>query len=706
MPTLSELQDQTALQLVEKLQSPTEGRGLLLNLIGAAGCGKTSVLRRVADKLRREEPWFPVLLAAPNRDNDSGAIALLETAGQLKVRGLLNGEMATLSDPRRPWADKMAAITEVVDRHCDDVVILCDEPALWYQGEESLLEDTPQFSARSFAEWIASGARCRRIVTGWVPGDARPADRVTAPRLDDGREMLAHEKDWGILWDSACGLRESLPEPVPYRSAWAMKLCVALAALLPADEAASVTTSEASANVILKQLLDQVERRVGYRDFCANLAKLALARTHLEKAVLDELMLGLGGPERALIGTCLLDRLNGRATLHPLVRDEVLRRHRTSGRVQDSNPWRLRGDRRMAVHDRLAQEYADDGDSDLRNSLESLHHELLGSSFHLMASDRRIRFKEQLDAIGRTLSYRHHQHPRAVKVFRLAVQLDPEHAYAHHYLAYNLDWLAENTEALESHYRRAIDLQPTHPWFWSRWICYLATRGRGAEAKAQWHEAVCALSISEDDTPGWIFRALHRWVARWLLHWAELDFAEMVLREIPGRVAKYDASIQALFSLLESLKHAERGKSVFPLNVPPREWRSQEPHTDLPRWLQDARLRSWIPARVEGIDREDGVAFLLAAELPRTRDSDFGYFETELRRGQVEASASGFTWDDLGEGAFLELGYYGDGDGLMRIALHRDTTWHDPNLLPLYPRPDRWYQRAVEEAWAENAEAD
>ena len=30
-------------------------------------------------------------------------------------------------------------------------------------------------------------------------------------------------------------------------------------------------------------------------------------------------------------------------------------------------------------------------------------------------------------------------------VFRLAVQLDPEHAYAHHYLAYNLDWLAEET---------------------------------------------------------------------------------------------------------------------------------------------------------------------------------------------------------------------------------------------------------------------
>ena len=153
-----------------------------------------------------------------------------------------------------------------------------------------------------------------------------------------------------------------------------------------------------------------------------------------------------------------------------------------------------------------------------------------------------------------------------------------------------------------------------------------------------------APSISGDETPSWIFRALHRWVARWLLHWAELDFAAMVLREIPRRVARQDASIQALWSLLEALRQAERGDSVFPLSVPPSEWRSPTPHTDLPRRFHDALLHSWRPARVEGIDQEDGVAYLLAAELPPTRDAEFRYFETELRRDQVEASGLGFTW--------------------------------------------------------------
>ena len=458
--------------------------------------------------------------------------------------------------------------------------------------------------------------------------------------------------------------------------------------------------------MILEQLFDEVEWRADCRDFCTTLAKLALARTHLEKAVLIELMADLPQPGRALIETCLLDWRDGRAVLHPLVRDEVLSRHRLSDRDRNDKPWRMPRGSRMAVHDRLAREYAPGGDSELRNSLESLHHELLGSNSHLLDSDRRLKFVEQLDEIGRTLSYRHHEHRRAVNVFRLAVQLDPEHAYAHHYLAYNLDWLAEETEDLEFHYREAIRLQPTHPWYWSRWICYLTTRGRNRETRAQWHDAVRALSISGDETPSWIFRALHKWVARWLLHWAELDFAAMVLREIPRRVAQQNASIQALWSLLEALRQAERGDSVFPLSVPPREWRSPAPHTDLPSRFQDAPLHSWSPARVEGIDQEDGVAYLLAAELPPTRDAEFRYFEMELRRDRVEASASGFAWDDLREGSFLELGYYGEGDEGMRIALHRDTTWRDPDLPPLYPPPDRWYQRAVKEAWAKNAEAE
>jgi len=207
-------------------------------------------------------------------------------------------------------------------------------------------------------------------------------------------------------------------------------------------------------------------------------------------------------------------------------------------------------------------------------------------------------------------------------------------------------------------------------------------------------------------SPDWIFLSLHRWVARWLLHWAELDFAEEVLRSIPRKLAENDASIQTLWDLLRALRQAERGVSVFPLSVPAKDWWSPSPHTDLPPAWEGDPLRFWFPARIEGVDQENSVAFLVAAKPPATAGADPVYFEMELSRDQIGQAKSGFQWDDLHEGTFVELGSYGDCNELRRIGLHRETTWHDPHLLPLVPPPDRWYRRAIEGAWAETAETD
>ena len=289
-------------------------------------------------------------------------------------------------------------------------------------------------------------------------------------------------------------------------------------------------------------------------------------------------------------------------------------------------------------------------------------------------------------------------------LFRIVLRLDPERAYSHHYLAFNLDWFAEEAARVEFHYQEAIRLQPTHPWWWSRWICYLATCGRFKEARDNWRKAVDALSISED-SPDWIFRWLHRWVARWLLHWAKLDFAEEVLRSIPTELTESDTSIQALWDLLTALREAERGLSVFPLSVPAREWWSG-PHTDLPKTWGEYALGNWMPARIEGIDQDSSVAYIVAAKRPSGDGQRPRYFEMELTRDQVLSGAYGFEWDDLHEGAMIELGQYGDPVKFERIGLHRETTWNGPHLLPLVPPPDRWYQRAVKDAWADRPETD
>jgi tetratricopeptide (TPR) repeat protein len=287
----------------------------------------------------------------------------------------------------------------------------------------------------------------------------------------------------------------------------------------------------------------------------------------------------------------------------------------------------------------------------------------------------------------------------AVELFRLALDFDEQSAYSHHYLAFNLDWLAENAGEIEAHYQKAIDLQPSHPWWWSRWITYLATRGRFRAARETWRRAVDTLSISDDAASDWVYVSLHRWVARWLLHWGELDFAAEVLRSIPGRLRAGNPSVQALQDLLSALRIAEYEPAVFPLTVPySLWWESPTGHTGLPPELGGLPLRSWRPARIEAIDAGTERVVFTAMRHPEEAGGKWKYFTEEFPRKDVESAAHEFSWGDLGEGRFVEFAYYGDKQ-LLRIGLHRETELRGPNILPLVPPPDRWYQHAVEESW-------
>jgi len=192
--------------------------------------------------------------------------------------------------------------------------------------------------------------------------------------------------------------------------------------------------------------------------------------------------------------------------------------------------------------------------------------------------------------------------------------------------------------------------------------------------------------------------SLHRWVARWLLHWAELDFAEEVLRSIPSRVSDSDTSVQAEWDLLKALREAERDASVFPLSVPAKDWWTPMPHTKLPRFINDDQLHSWKPARVEAVDRANSKVSFLAAQCPETPNGTIDFEEIQLPWEKVKAAAYKFRSTELTAGMYVEFAYYGMRKHL-RIGLHRDSAWNDARLLPLVPPPDRWYQRAVSTAW-------
>ena len=697
MAQIDEKQRATADWLSRQILAAKPDRNALWHLAGTVGSGKTSVLRLVAESLR-SAGLLPVMVGAPGGEVDAAPIALLEMAAPLKAAQHLNGETAVLRDPRRTWAEKMDAITTAVNNSLKSVVLLCDEPTRWYHREESLLDDTPDYCARSLAEWIARDACCRRVISGRIPDDVPPRDRTMAPRLDDGRDFLAENEYWGETKETADVLRRALSQPVPFRSLWEMKLCVALCRFKPIGHVATQASSDVSATALLDEFLDLLEEDRGRRSLCAALARLAIARTPVPKAVFAELTRNLPPLERSIVDECLCDWEQGRVALHPLVRCDVVNRGRDPRRGEKNLAWRLSRDERRAVHRLLKGAYPVGGQGTFRDELESLHHDLLSGVASLDALDERFRFVEQLHEIGRTLSYVHHDHCLAVKLFRLALKFDVNHPYSHHYLAFNLDWLAVEPAKVEEHYCEAIRLQSTHPWWWSRWISYLATRGRFREARSAWRDAMASMSVSEYGTPRWLFLSLHRWVARWLLHWAELDFAEEVLRPIPTELAESDTSIQVLWSLLAALREAERGVAVFPLTVPAKDWWSHNPHTDLPLTWKGEPLRSWQPARVQSVDDDSDLVFLVGANRPPAADAKVEYVEIELTRDQLASAVHHFQPDELREGSFVEIGRYA-GDEL-RISLHRATEWRDPQLLPLVPPPNRWFEQAVTEAWA------
>jgi hypothetical protein len=698
MATLDEEQQQAANTLITFLRKAKPGEPVLAQVTGAVGAGKSTIMRIVAAEVRLIGK-IPVLIEDIAGEIDSGPMALLSAVDQLEKENVERTDWSILDDPSQPWSSKLAFVKNKIDRHGDSLVLICDEPMNWYRGGRPRANDTPDEYARQFAEWIAGEARCHRVLSGLLPEGVQPVTSlIRAPRIENALAYWRDADSWNGLTGHANKLSEAAAWPLERRSVWEVRLCVALSVFLPVQAVISLAAKSTSAKTLADTLLDHLEKDPAHKHLREGLARLAVSRDLLDREMVRELLVGTSTVERAVVEDVLMEWRLQRGRLHPLVRQAIINRPHDHSRPASKACWSLQSQDLRKVHRRLADEYLRRSVATRLEQLEAFHHQSLCSELPVPQADARLRFVEQLHEIGWSLSYVFREHKPAAEYFRFAVSLDETRAYSHHYLAFNLDWMATETQTVEQSYLRAIELQPTHPWWWSRWISYLATRGEYRRARDEWQRSRDALSIG-DSTSDWMFLSLHRWVARWLLHWGQLDFAEEVLREIPQELAHRDLSILALQDLLVALWHAKRGVCVFPLTVPAREWRSSSHHTDLPPVVGGESLSQWFPARVESIDEELGEVRLAVGRWPKSSDDEFASEDQLFTRDEVSSAACGFGWAELAAGRFVELGYYGLA-GQMRLALHPETEWRDSNLLRLVPPPSRWFKRAVDEAWS------
>jgi tetratricopeptide (TPR) repeat protein len=240
----------------------------------------------------------------------------------------------------------------------------------------------------------------------------------------------------------------------------------------------------------------------------------------------------------------------------------------------------------------------------IRHEMEEVHHLThAGDASALLA--RSLYFVEQYDALGKVMGKRGvDEHApallrHAVKAYERALEHDADDSYAHHYLAFNLDVLAEDPPRVEAEYREALRLRSDHVWYHGRLIPFLITRGREREARAAWDDALRQLDGQREF--GWLYREMHRPLARLLLHRGRIEFARQVLADVPDQLGT--PWLRAMQGLLRELTDAEADLLVFPPTIS-ADARWNGPH--LVRSDEEReQLKKWMPGRIEEVTEKE-----------------------------------------------------------------------------------------------------
>jgi tetratricopeptide (TPR) repeat protein len=266
-----------------------------------------------------------------------------------------------------------------------------------------------------------------------------------------------------------------------------------------------------------------------------------------------------------------------------------------------------------------------------------------------------------LHILGRVLSKQLHDHAAAAAVFEEVVRLDQVDDYGRHYWAYNVDWDAADEALAEREYKRAVELNPEHPWWWSRWINFLITTGKLAQARREWNRANTALDVRECGPNDRVWWALHLWVARLLLHRGQLEFGRYVLGDVHEEPRRKDPQFVAIGHLLQFLDQAEDEESVFPWCVSPDDWWTKPyPHLTFNLEVDNMPLKRWYPARVVEVD--DEAVWLIVGKKPESSGASPTYGRVSIPRTQFDAACREVSSSKIEPDRYLELAFYGDDD--------------------------------------------
>jgi len=578
-----------------------------LQITGGIGLGKTTFLYGLSERLA-EKGFRPIHVSPPLRAEDTGPAIIVQIGDGLRAHGLANGECDQLRDPTIDLEKKVATVKKSLERIDNAVVLLCDEPREWERTETENSDDQYTQRRKLFVLDAVMKLNCHRVFAGALPKSAHPKE--VKPYQLPFDSVRFNDQALGSLEDVGQSLSERLKEKLAVATSLERRLLAAFAKAASLVDAVSAYGEWPDCWTLAKRLAEFVSGDSRFAPLREIWARLALFRGPIDVDLLSQVGADRLEPAaKAILDHGLLQPCNGYVVMH-----DVLKRPPSELRWQT---WPLR----QSAHEQFAEYYenrcqtvAGSPVGLMKDVLEGFHH--AASAGSPSASQKFAPFfVEQLHTLGKVLSKQCGDHAAAIEVFKKAILFDDDDDYAHHYLAFNLDWLALDEDRADHEYQRAVELNQEHPWWWSRRINFLITTGRLSEARKEWINATEALGLLSTEVSEPVYRALHLWVARLLLHRGQLDFTEQVLASIPESIRQRDTQFQALSRLLETLREAERGRGVFPWSVPPDRWWHPFPNLSFPSEVNGEPLTQWNPARVEDVD-EDNVWLIVGKKNP------------------------------------------------------------------------------------------
>lgn len=680
--------DELAHKLAQRIGTTPASRGSVWYVPGPPTAGKSALLAALEQRL--VGGGLAVHVSPPVGKPDAGPVALLQIAGALKNGGLTNGEAETLLEPSRPWSDKISTVRGwLANGYRQDVVLLCDEPALWAKGATE--DDHFAGRARDVAHLLVDGNECRRVVTGHMPDGPRGTVTSLSPQSAPG-PWLRDDSTWGELAGTAQALQESAGSTLEQYSPLEIRLFVALGRLRSIEYVLGLIAENISRRSISRHLATELDAHPELRPLSTVWGRLALVRRAFDSDA--EEVLGaadLDGLARNILDRCLLYGNDGNRALHETLRVDA-----------GAHNWLTRAEEQR-THACLVDYYAqrfegvstrDRWKSCLLEETEAFHHATSAADAQCLERFGPF-FVEQLDALGKSVSVAAHPSDTsgfkaAAEIFEKSIAWADDNDYAHHYLAYNLDVLGLEPDRVEEHYERAVELRPSSSWWHSRYVNFLITMGRTADARRAWDDALDSLGLPDSSAESGVYEHLHLWVARLLLHRGQLDFARTVLGGIPKRVRDLHGGLRATQRRLEALLEAQRTGAFVPGPNLTSDWWRQGPFLLHPLSEGSLPLVKWMAARVDG--STDGELHLRVAELQVEGDEPPSLGRTSVTFAQFDSWKPDRRAATIEPGDFIEIGTYAAKRkrALVRARVHKRQPWLDEDLPRTWPNPRRY----------------